>query len=160
MKAWSDEQAKSLKNPSVFNRFWTFVWTLKRWKSCFDRYKIEFSLPVASKRRPEAILDRFGDPFGKENRALSGLGSAAASDSENGRKWCTLATPSPARIYLYIYIYIYMYIYIYILYVYMYVHIIIYIYIYICLCVYIHIYFYAIGIQIIKQIKKGGTHPK
>ena len=38
---------------------------------------------MASKRRPETILDWFGYPFGKENRALSDLGSAAVSDREN-----------------------------------------------------------------------------
>ena len=70
------QTSKIFKNPSVFNRFQAFVWTLKRWKSCFDWCKIELSLPVASKRRPEAVLKRFGNSLGKENRALSGLGSA------------------------------------------------------------------------------------
>ena len=53
---------------------------------------------MAAKRRPETILERFGDPFGKENQALSGLGSAAASDREKGRKWVTLCAGGPARI--------------------------------------------------------------
>ena len=62
---------------------------------------------MASKRRPEAILERFGDPFGKENRALSALGSVTARESENARKIGTLSSLVPGEfIYIYIYIYI------------------------------------------------------
>ena len=119
--------SKIFKNPSVFNRFQAFGWTQKQWKSWFDRCKIELSLPVASKSRLGANLDRFGDSFGKENQALSGLGSAAASDRDIWRKLKTLCTASPSLIYVYIYIYIYTYIYIY-MYTYINIHIYIYIY--------------------------------